>query len=408
MQCPATVIIGNHTQGLGLVRSAAQAGGDVWVVNDKWLSLARCSRYLTGYRRVAHGTLLALHQPEVAATLVEVLLSLPFQGNAVLFGVNEDINRFIHEHRDALRARYLIPDTPLNRIFDKFVFNSLVPEAARIETHLASQVEWAKLVATPRYLLKGRSGNAFRELTGAKAIALEDIDAARRAELLQQLSPDTVLLQAIITTHRPVRSVCAFSVGGIIQSWFGYDKLRQHPNQFGTGTYLRSTPVDDLRPVAEQILQTLKFTGISEIEFIHDASSNSYRVIEMNPRAWKSVHFATQCGRNLVALYLRHLSGQPTVPSRDRYPDHCHWVDLATDLPQLWRERRWPRYEDGCFECTWTGTDPLPAVMLWTLFPVLALENFIAQRRKRQWRHQPHRDLGPAPARNNLTAMNRK
>ena len=378
MSPPATVVIGNHTQGLGIVRSAAAAGGAVWVVNDKSLSLARYSRHLTGYRRIPHGTLLNLSQPKSAAVLRDALLELPLSGMSAIFGVNEDVNRFIHQHRKELRGRFVIPEVRLETIYDKYVFNTLVPKPAQIDTRLANEVDWTA-AAAGNFLLKGRVGNAFRELTGQKAICLKDMPSSNREQLFTQLPADQVVLQEIIETQSPVRSVCSFSVDGQIRAWFGYDKLRQHPNRFGTGTYLGSVAVDELKPVAEAILQKLNYTGLSEIEFIHEPVTQTYRVIEMNPRAWKSVHFATQCGQNLVALYLKHLAGE-RVDTGGRYRHGGYWADLATDLPQMLRERKLSGYHRGFFECTWESSDPLPALVLWTGFPLIALENFWAAR----------------------------
>ena len=374
----ATVVIGDHTQGLGIVRSAPAAGGPVWVVNDKCISLARCSRHLTVYRRLPHGTLLSLTRKESSEALCQALLDLPFSGTGAVFGVNEDITRFLHQHRDRLSPRYFIPEVRLDLIYDKFIFNTLVPEPSQIDTRLANKVNWDD-VAKGNFLLKGRIGNAFRELTGQKAISLADLSVPQREQIFQQIDPEQVVVQAIIETERPVRSVCSFSVGGKIEAWFGYDKLRQHPNRFGTGTYLGSVMVNDLKPVAEAILQKLNYTGLSEIEFIHDPDTDSYRVIEMNPRAWKSVHFATQCGQNLVAKYLKHLAGVHGDLG-GRYHPNRYWADLATDLPQMLRERKISHYDRGFFECAWDAQDPLPAIVLWTCFPAIAVENLIAAR----------------------------
>jgi hypothetical protein len=136
--------------------------------------------------------------------------------------------------------------------------------------------------------------------------------------------------------------------------------------------------VDQRVQVAECILKSLSFTGISEIEFIHDPESDTYRVIEMNPRTWKSVHFATQCGQNLVATYLSHVAGRLTE-SGNSYVKNRYWADLATDIPQMFRERKICGYHRGFFECTWDRSDPLPALVFWTLFPLIAAENSLSR-----------------------------
>jgi predicted ATP-grasp superfamily ATP-dependent carboligase len=375
---PIAVVIGDHTQGLSIARSAGAAGAGVWVVNDRCVSLTRFSRHVTAYRRLYRGTLAQLDRSACAAHLRDTLLELPFTGRAVLFGVNEDITRFIHENRAALRPRYAVPELRLDDIYDKFRFNDLVPEAARIDTQLCSETDLDAVAAPERFIMKGRCGNAFRRITGQKAIPLNRMTRDKRNALFARLSPDQVLLQRIIETTGPIVSVCTFSVGGHIKGVFGYEKLRQHPNLFGTGTYLRSVAVDALLPLAEHVVKNADFTGVSEIEFIHDQEAGVYRVIEMNPRAWKSVHFATLCGENLIARYLQYVAGGQS-DSAGEFEKDRHWADLAMDLLHMLRERRIGSYKNRMFECVWDRKDPLPAFVLWTLFPLILFENRLAQ-----------------------------
>ena len=380
MRRAAAVVIGNHTQGLGIVRSAAEAGGPIWVVNDGVLSLARFSRYLSGYTRLPRGTLRQLNGAPAAERLLSVLLELPVEYPSLLLGVNEDIIRFVDTYRDGLRGKFFVPDVRLDHIYDKYAFNSLLPPDVRIDTRLGTDIS-PRDAANPRlFILKGRQGNSFRNLTGQKALRLDRISAQKTTELFKSIAPDQVIVQEIIESDRPVVSLCSFSVDGHVAGLFQYEKLRQHPNRFGTGTYLRSTRVESLEPLAEAILRSLAFTGISEIEFIHDPRTGTYKVVEMNPRTWKSVHFATQCGQNLVARFLTFVA--TGMISYDRgYARDRYWADLATDLPQMLRERKLWRYEREFFECTWERSDPWPAVALWTLFPLMAIEERLPVRK---------------------------
>ena len=377
MRKPATVVIGDHTQGLGILRSAAVAGGDVWVVHDRSISLARFSKYLSGYRQIGRGILSQLGQTEFAEVLLKTLLELPVEYPSLLFGVNDDIISFIYRHGKLLRQKYVVPDVRFDKIYDKYLFNSLLPDSACIDTRLCSETEIGNLDRPHRFILKGRQGNAFRQITGEKAIRLDRLSQHDRDRLFRGLSPDQVIIQEIVETDRPVSSVCSFSVKGHNSGVFAYEKLRQHPNHFGTGTYLRSIRVDPFRPLADYILKSMNFTGISEIEFIYDWRTETYKVIEMNPRTWKSIHFATQCGQNLVARYLAYLSTGGTGGD-DHYACDRYWADLATDIPQMIRQRKlWP-YQQDFFECTWDRSDPWPALVLWTLFPLMALENGVS------------------------------
>ena len=380
--CAAAVIIGNHTQGLGVVRSAADACDSVWVVNDSALALSRFSRHLTGYRRVPAGTLRRLDEPGPAGELMRVLLDLPVERPSVLFGVDEDITAFIHRHREVLRHRYFVPDLPLEKIYDKYLFNLQLPPPARIDTHLCSETDPAKLDDPGRFIVKGRQGSEFRRITGTKALQLARLTAGDGRRLFERISSDQVIIQEVVDSERPVVSVCSLSVAGDVIGLFGYEKLRQHPSRFGTGTYLRSIDIRPLRTLTEQILGHLGFTGISEIEFIQDRRTGAHKVIEMNPRTWKSVHFATGCGQNLVARYLEFVA---TGEAEKDFGYTCnrYWADLATDIPEMLRRRKLWGYNRNFSECTWDKRDPGPALALWTLFPLMAAGQRLGERLRR-------------------------
>lgn len=377
MSNPAVVIIGDHTQGLGILRSAAVRGGTIWVVNDKSISLARFSKYLSHYKLIGRGSLTRLSEPKCSDALLKTLLDLPVKSPALLFGVNEDISRFIYHNAEALKQKYFVPTVRLDNIYDKYVFNLLLPETARIETRLCSEADLTCLDCPERYIVKGRQGNAFRQLTGEKAIPVARFMPRYAEWIFTRLPSDQVILQQIVRTDRPILSVCSFSVDGNIAGMFAYEKLRQHPNEFGTGTYLRSVDPGTLERQAEQVLGNTKYTGVSEIEFIYDYRAEEYKVIEMNPRPWKSIHFASQCGENLIEKYMSYVAKGQT-DYRNTYSRGRYWVDLATDIPQLIREMKWGNYQRGFFECTWDRHDPLPALVLWTLFPLIAVENILA------------------------------
>src|SRR5215218_2425534 len=121
MSNAAAVVIGDHSQGLAVVRSAGETGASVWVVNDSALALSRFSKYLSGYTRLQRRTLQQLDEQRAAHALLSVLLDLPVRYPAVLFGVDEDITQFIHRNRDSLKGKYFIPDVPLDLIYDKYV-----------------------------------------------------------------------------------------------------------------------------------------------------------------------------------------------------------------------------------------------------------------------------------------------
>jgi hypothetical protein len=368
----AVVVIGNHTQGLGIVRSASVTGRPIHLFFDRKICASRFSKHLSCFHFLKRGALRNIDGRPYAEYLCDQLLSLPIEYPSPLFAVNEDIIRFIDMYRERLAQKYYIPDFELRLVFDKFDFNDFLPENIRIPTHVISNIDPGDFGVD--YILKGRQGNILRNLTGRKALILNSENKKLVAKALRELPNDRLVVQKIIRTSRPIFSVCTFCAEGAVHGLFMYEKLRQHPRRFGTGTYLKSSYSSELLEISKEILQGLKYTGVSEIEFVYDDDTQSYRVVEMNPRTWKSVMFATQCGQNTVEKYVKYIMEEPYGTGLEFAVDQ-HWVDLYTDIPQMIRERKVFSYNRGkLFECTWDRKDPFPFLAITFFSPLIALK----------------------------------
>ena len=374
MKKSALVILGNGTQGLGIVRSAGNSGIQIIQINDKHISAARFSRYLSKYIRLYSNFFREIaNNPEGCSELIKILLDLNIDQPSVLLGTNEDINEFIYSNKTLLEKKYFIPANEYELIFDKFLFNRLLPLENQIETYLDSPKLFFEF-KNSNYILKGRKGNKFKNISGKKAILLNEISDEFHSKLVEKIGKENLVVQKIIDGNFPVQSVCAFSEQGEIKGLFIYEKLRQHPDRFGTGTYLRSIESNDVLKIAEIILKKLKYTGISEIEFILDPIDNKFKVIEMNPRTWKSINFATQCSQNIVMKYIDYATGKK-IKSSNYYTTDKYWTDLFADFSQMIREHKiFPYHFNNMYECTWEKTDPLPFVFSLLLLPLVAFK----------------------------------
>ena len=212
------------------------------------------------------------------------------------------------------------------------------------------------------FILKSRRGNKLRNFTGEKAVLMKSYNGKYNNIFKDNFSGEELIIQKVVKSTKPVTSVCSVSIEGKLFGLFQYEKLRQHPNQFGTGTYLKSIYNDELQTLAEIILNKLHYTGICEIEFIYDDEDKKYKAIEMNPRTWKSIGFATMCGQNLVEKYCNYIIGKNVNNSLDYKTDH-YWVDMFTDIPQMFREKKIFSYSiKNLHECIWDLKDPMPFI----------------------------------------------
>ena len=371
------LILGNHTQGLGILRSLHKMGTYLHLVNDRLISLSRFSLCLNHYHRLNRDTLKEVYLTQNEKRLrcfIEHLV--PKRSRWPVFCVNEDLVYFLYRNREALAERLAIPCNSIPDIIDKhrFLKEMDVLGLSIPKTHLFSEFD-PSLLQKGSYLCKGRLGNRFRTISRVKGMIIRDrgdLESIRRA-ISSHLSEDDVLIQEKIQQNGHVLSSCGFSVAGELIRHFQYVKIRQHPDEFGTGTFLKSIYNAALIDITLRIIKHFRYTGIFEIEFVRDRGK--YIIIEMNPRTWKSIHFATLCGQNMCAAYAEYChSGRVPKPELG-FAVEKTWVDLGTDIPMLLKGGAWrhPEYDRNTFFCVLSVSDPLPFLMEIALAPLIKL-----------------------------------
>jgi predicted ATP-grasp superfamily ATP-dependent carboligase len=194
-----------------------------------------------------------------------------------------------------------------------------------------------------------------------------------RSRIDGYMAVSDVLVQEKLRQNDEVMSCCGFSVHGELVRHFQYVKLRQHPDEFGTGTFLKSIYNDQLLAISRKIIKHFDYTGIFEIEFLRNG--DQWVVLEMNPRTWKSIHFATLCGQNMCTAYADYCRTGSVPETELDFETGKTWVDLGTDIPMLFKNRSWAHagYSRDTYFCVLSSSDPLPFIMEIILSPFIAM-----------------------------------
>ncbi|MGV9206200.1 MAG: hypothetical protein ACOC44_19520, partial [Promethearchaeia archaeon] len=126
-------------------------------------------------------------------------------------------------------------------------------------------------------------------------------------------------------------SFTAFCDKGEIKAHWTGVKLREHPIQFGTATFTKSTYVEACKQHSEKLLKALNYTGVCEVEYIKDPVSGEYKLIEINPRTWLWVGLAKACGVDYAKMIYDYVNRkeleQPKADDVIRY-----WINPFTDM----------------------------------------------------------------------------
>jgi predicted ATP-grasp superfamily ATP-dependent carboligase len=119
-------------------------------------------------------------------------------------------------------------------------------------------------------------------------------------------------------------------------AWITKQKLRQYPARFGDGTYQRTVDVPRVAELSRRFLSALGYVGVGSTEFKYDARDDSYRLIELNPRAVSGNELAVAAGVDLPYISYRYLV-DGAVPDWEQLWN-VYWVHELLDLKTLLRE----------------------------------------------------------------------
>lgn len=370
------LIIGNHTQGLGILRCLSQINVETNLINEQKISLSRFSKYLTKYHFIKRKTIQNLYKPQNTEYLLQILTRMVTDNQRwVLFGINEDIINFIYQNRTELEKNYLIPNNKIDLIIDKYKFADEIIKIGLPTPKTFLLKDFKKNVFKEGdFVCKGRLGNKYKNITSEKGKEIktgQDLDKFR-IHISVLLNEDEIIVQEKIRNNHRVLSCCGLAIKGEIFQNFQYIKLRQHPNEFGTGTFLKSIENREVFTQSVAIIKHFEYTGIYEIEYILD-TNGKYYVIEMNPRTWKSIHFAQDCGQNLCATYYNYMIKGIIPEYNFDYSIGKTWVDLGTDLPLLIKNRQFKNlgYNKDTFYCVLDFSDIIPFIAGIFLFPFI-------------------------------------
>ncbi|MET0935993.1 MAG: hypothetical protein ABWX83_08385 [Luteibacter sp.] len=154
---------------------------------------------------------------------------------------------------------------------------------------------------------------------------------------------------------------------------FARRRLRMSPPDFGNSSCCHSIPLEivpdavrDLR----RLLDGLDYRGIFSAEFKRDPRDGSFRIIEVNTRAWTYVEFAARCGMNVCEMAWQDAQELPVTRATRSYPEGVACVDLYHDIPTVLALRKRHRLPMSDVLAQWAGAqlhtfrwdDPKPAM----------------------------------------------
>lgn len=150
---------------------------------------------------------------------------------------------------------------------------------------------------------RANNADSFRLRTCNTPIELNSaLDDANR------ISVDCCIQEKVDGDSSSMYTIGIFAHEGIPKGLFTGHKVRGFPPAFGDcivgETWSAPATVTNY---CKQIIETLRYSGIAEFEFMLDRCTGEYKLIEVNPRTWSWIGITPASGVDLPWLAYKHL-----------------------------------------------------------------------------------------------------
>jgi hypothetical protein len=270
-----------------------------------------------------------LQQP--ADLLVTLAERIPADEPKVVFFCDE---RFLEAFRD--RAASLLPNsrfllgsaTHLDIILNRFAFYCFIEkdQLAQVPKTIAGDEDPWIAFDQGFFIRPNLTWDGLQRLPRVQLVHTREQQNQIEAHLeLEGLNPQQWCYQEVLSLD-PLDnvSICGWH-GPEERLYFATHHLLRHPNEVGNGDVTELIPSRDaLIESTQRVLTALNYEGPFELEYVLDKTSNTYKVIELNPRFWMQ-HGLIEAlaGHALVRRYAGLETSGDSLPVREiRY-----WVN---------------------------------------------------------------------------------
>jgi len=128
---------------------------------------------------------------------------------------------------------------------------------------------------------------------------------------------------------------------GRVKASFVHKRLREYPVTGGASTLRESVRRDDIRDMAQVLLNALNWFGVGMVEFKVDPRDNIPKLMEVNPRFWGSLSLAVHAGVNFPYLLYRMSRGENFKPVEHyQIGKRCRWLLPGDILHFIYNPKR--------------------------------------------------------------------
>ena len=382
---PTAIVLNMFYTGLGIARSLGERGVPVIGLSARRGVFGNFTRYAKILRCPD-----SRQEPEALAAFL-IALGKKLGGRSVIFPTRDDDLVFLDRFRSDLAPYFSLVvaesdvlEASLNK-WETYVWAQRANVASPKCWEIDERTDITRIAADCTYpcVLKPLSSHHWRlgknwNLVGSrKAIGIssasellaeyEVIGRADKRALLQEMVPggatDLVILACFL--NRKSQWVTGFNTR----------KLVQVPEKFGTGCIVEDAYRPELLERTARLLETMRFTGIAEVEYKWDAAADDYKLIEINPRPWDQHRLGNACGVDLMYIAYCEHAGLP-IPQTGKPVTGHKWIAedtfVTTVVRLFWRREPgighlFRMAKGKRIYAIWSARDPLPLLVYLTV-----------------------------------------
>jgi len=160
---------------------------------------------------------------------------------------------------------------------------------------------------------------------GAGSVGIKYLKTRDELSWLDQSEEEQVLIQKKITSDGTVEGAFFLCNEGTVVSAFSHRRIRTYPQNGGVTVCSESAINEAIIKIGSEVLKKLNWSGLAMIEFMYDTDTQSWKIIELNPRLWGSVLLSAFNGSNMLDNYVRLSASLETVASEPQAGRRIRW-----------------------------------------------------------------------------------
>lgn len=341
---PGVIVIGDHVQALGIIRSLGKRNIPVYLLHDKNLCISRFSRYTKRFIKTPGPN----NEQEFVDFMIKIAKNEQLEG-WILMPTNDAAVRTLSKHKETLEEYYRV-STPSWDIV-KLAYNKKLTHqiATKIgipipKTFCPENLEELKEISSVvdfPVIIKPAIVDHFVKKSKTKVFKANTEDELIQAYIKASHIIDTseIMVQEVIPgSPDNLYSFCSFFKNGKVLGMCIGRRSRQRPMDFGSAsTFVESVYVPELIELGTPLLKAINYYGLSEVEFKKDPRDGKFKLLEVNARTWLWHSLAIRCGVDFPYMLYKDMDGEEVTPVTS-FRENVKFIHIYTDLGVVIKE----------------------------------------------------------------------